>query len=482
MADTGGQPYREAVFGADGDPLGPAGGLVEPGITDLLLFAHGWHNSPATARAMNSAFFAPFSKLVAQTPQARLACAAVAWPSMRFTDESIPDVEPPAPGAQPTGPGLDRATRDGLMALHPGRHADVRRLAALLDEQPGSWSAFDEFGSLARQLAAVPAGGLESGFAEDLPLDEQGPPAVLYESVRTLCGRLSQALDPGPAADVWGPPGAGPSGGGLTGAGVIRAGAPGGPVPGRGRPDGPIPGGPAAVHTAPGAGHPGATVPAVAPFPWRGAKELLRQTTYYALKRRAGTVGELGLGPLLGRLARTAPDVRVHLVGHGHGARLVAFALRGLPHGAHNVKSLTLLQGALSHYSFACGLPHAPRGGGALAALQDRVDGPVVASYSRHDSALGVFYPLAFGLAGEPAAAGDDPRWRAMGAEGIRAVPGAVRMSLGEALRDGLPGSGCVSVDAAQVVRRGGPPAGAHSDICHEELARLVLAAGRVGR
>lgn len=444
MADAGGLPYREAVFGADGDPLGPCEGLAEPGVTDLLLFAHGWHNSPATARALNTAFFAPFSKLVAQTPQARLACAAVTWPSMRFTDECIPDVEPPAPGAQPTGPGLDRATRDGLMALHPGRHGDVRRLAALLDEQPASRAAFEEFGALARELAAVPAGGLESGFAEDLPQDEQGPPAVLYEHVPTLCRRLSEALDAGP--DAWGRPGgAAPAGwGGADG------------------------------------GHP-VLVPAVVPWPWRGAKELLRQTTYYALKRRAGTVGELGLGPLLGRLARTAPGVRVHLVGHGHGARLVAFALRGLPHGAHNVKSLTLLQGTLSHYAFACGLPHAPRGGGALAALQDRVDGPVVASHSRHDSALGVFYPLAFGLAGDTAA-GDDPRWRAMGAEGIRAVPGAVRMSLGEALRDGLPGSGCVSVDAAQVVRRGGPPAGAHSDICHEELARLVLAAGRVGR
>ncbi|CAM5640181.1 hypothetical protein SGRIM128S_02150 [Streptomyces griseomycini] len=43
-----------------------------------------------------------------------------------------------------------------------------------------------------------------------------------------------------------------------------------------------------------------------------------------------------------------------------------------------------------------------------------------------------------------------------------------------------LPASGCVNVDAAAVVRRGGPPAGAHSDILHAELARLVLAAGRI--
>ncbi|MYW17752.1 serine-threonine protein kinase, partial [Streptomyces sp. SID2955] len=42
------------------------------------------------------------------------------------------------------------------------------------------------------------------------------------------------------------------------------------------------------------------------------------------------------------------------------------------------------------------------------------------------------------------------------------------------------PASGCVNVDAAAVVRRGGAPSGAHSDIVHPELARLVLAAGRI--
>jgi hypothetical protein len=40
--------------------------------------------------------------------------------------------------------------------------------------------------------------------------------------------------------------------------------------------------------------------------------------------------------------------------------------------------------------------------------------------------------------------------------------------------------SGCVNVDACAVVNRGGPPSGAHSDICHRELAQVVLAAGRV--
>jgi hypothetical protein len=67
-----------------------------------------------------------------------------------------------------------------------------------------------------------------------------------------------------------------------------------------------------------------------------------------------------------------------------------------------------------------------------------------------------------------------------MGYGGVQAVPGTRAYTLAKALTAQLPASGCVNVDAAAVVRRGGPPAGAHSDILHEELARLVLAAGRV--
>ncbi|GGW35469.1 serine-threonine protein kinase [Streptomyces xantholiticus] len=420
MAGTGMRPYREICFDADGDPGGgPYNLLAGLDVTDLVVFAHGWNNSPATGRRLHSAFFAPFPKLLAGAPGTRAAYAGVLWPSMRFPDEPFPGAERAEDASAPTGRGLDKTTRDLLSCLFPGHGATVDKLAWLLDEQPGSRAAFAEFGLLARQLTAVPPGGLEAAFAEDLPRDEQSPPAVLYEDPLTLCGRLAAAL-------------------------------------GAKAPD----------------GGPGTA--------WRGARELLRQTTYYAMKRRAGTVGELGLGPLLGRLSRSAPHVRVHLVGHSHGARLVAFALRGLPEGARNVKSVTLLQAAFSHYAFATGLPHAPHRCGALGALQHRVEGPVVACHSRHDTALGVFYPLASSLAGDTAAAaGADQRWWAMGHDGIRAVADTPRLTLDEALRSGLPAAGCVNVDVSAVVRHGWPPTGAHGDICHEELARVVLTAGR---
>ncbi|MET7620700.1 serine-threonine protein kinase [Streptomyces sp. NPDC005408] len=428
------EPYREVTFDKDGDVnAAQRDSLAEMDVTDLVMFAHGWNNSPSVAGRLYSAFFAPFPGLTGDG--VRLGYVGVVWPSMKFADEPIPDFRPSAV-APPLDATLDKATQDALVELFPGHDATVRRLAQLLDEQPESEVAFAEFGALARQLTEAPAGGLGGTFfRDDLPHDEQGPPAVLMEDALTMCRKFALALEESVEVTEKEPAVAAFSiGGGLK------------------------------------------TV-------WKGAKELLRQTTYYAMKRRAGTVGELGLGPLLGQLARSSPAVRVHLVGHSQGARLVSFALRGLPHGVDNVKSLTLLQGALSHYAFAPSLPHAPHSGGALRTMEHRVDGPVVACYSRHDSALGVIYPLASSLAGDDAnAVGLDKRWWAMGHDGIQAVQPLARLTLEEALVRGIPGSGCVSVDTASVVRRGGPPAGAHSDICHEELARVVLAAGRIGR
>ncbi|ANW20939.1 hypothetical protein [Streptomyces clavuligerus] len=457
-------PYQEVCFGPEGDTDGAElARLLALDCTDLVMFAHGRNNSSGEATRLFSSFFAPFPELL--EPGVRMAYAGIVWPSMRFMDEPIPEVDAVANGVPPVvaalpwekrtvrhgqrwdeHPALDSATRLALQGLFPGHGETVARLAALLEARPGEAEAFLEFGRLTRRLAQAPPGGLGNCFGQDLPHDEQGPPALLYEDALTLCREFAAALGA-----------ARPGGTALRTGHGVRAAA--GPRPGTG---------------APRSG----TDPL-----WHGARELLRQTTYYALKRRAGAVGELGLGPLLGRLARCRPELRVHLVGHSQGARLVAFALRGLPDGVRNVKSVTLLQGAFSHYAFAPSLPHAAQWSGALRAMEYRVDGPVVACYSRYDSALGVLYPLASRLArDERNGFGRDRRWWAVGHDGLRAVSSpSVRLTLAEALGQGMPRSGYVNVDTAAVVRHGAPPSGAHDDICHRELARVVVAAGRVG-
>jgi hypothetical protein len=219
---------------------------------------------------------------------------------------------------------------------------------------------------------------------------------------------------------------------------------------------------------------------------WNGAKEALRQLTYWQMKNRAGTVGRNGLGPLIGELHQVAPDIRVHLVGHSFGARLVSYALAGLPAGLEPspVKAVTLLQGAFSHWAYAPQLPFDARRGGALAGMLDRIDGPLVACYSEHDGAVGRFYPLAAIAARDDSAAAADPasRWGGMGADGAQAVA-----AIQDAIRGAGPGNSyrfvdgkALNIDASEIVRSGGPPSGAHSDIVHPELTWIVLAAGKI--
>ncbi|KOU85425.1 MULTISPECIES: hypothetical protein [Streptomyces] len=432
-AGIGVGPYAELTFDSEGDvDRATQGAVARMEATDVLVFAHGWNSDRSTAVRLYDRFFAPFPALVG--PGVRLGYVGVVWPSMRFSDEPIPDFEAPGALAEPGyGCALDPVTRQALQGFWPGRGAELDRLAELLAERPESAAAFIEFGALVRELA-----GVDAVHALAAP----AVPAIFTDDVLEVCRALSLAL--------------------------ARAGAGAGAASGA---------------VAAGGEGPGLTVGGGPGGLWGGAKELLRQATYYKMKKRAGVVGERGLGPVLAELAAGRPAMRFHLIGHSFGARVVSFSLRAVPDGARYVRSVTLLQGAFSHYAFADRLPHDKGRGGALRGLHRKVDGPVVACHSPHDSALKVFYPLASRMAGDSAGLlGFDERWGAIGHDGVQAVPGAPRLSLDTALREGVPAAGCVSVDAGSVVRRGGAPSGAHSDICHEELARVVVTAGRMGR
>ncbi|CAM5383707.1 hypothetical protein SAVIM338S_01734 [Streptomyces avidinii] len=486
-AGIGVRPYVELTFDSEGD-VAPGAREAVFGIeaTDLLVFAHGWNSDRSTAVRLFDRFYAPFADLVGTG--VRLGYVGVVWPSIRFSDEPIPDFDGPggflgaaAPGASGTAaggpfgeavggavglappgrhlPGLDPATRQALGAFWPGRAAELDRIAELLAERPARESAFAEFGALVRELAGVDGVGAGDDLAAAFAPREV--PAFLAEDVIEVCRTFTEALARAGATL--------PEDSAEDAADEAREEAGAGEDPADGS-AGDFPG--AAFSLGGGL----RTL-------WNGAKEVLRQATYYQMKARAGVVGEHGLGPLLAELSGRRPALRIHLIGHSFGGRVTSFALRALPAGARNVKSVTLLQGAFSHYAFAESLPHDPDRGGALRGLQGRVDGPVSACHSPFDSSLKVFYPLASRMAGDSAALlGFDERWGAIGHDGVRGVPGAPRLTLDAALRGGLPATGCVSVDAGSVVRRGAAPSGAHSDICHEELARLVVAAGRMGR
>lgn len=419
------EPCWELTFDAEGNPH-PAQlrrlerQAAQEEITDLVFFAHGWNNDRHLAERLHSRFFAPFPKLTKGARRLRVGYVGVLWPSMRFPDELIPDFDGAAGAA--SGTALDARTRRTVGAQFPGRPRTVERIAALLEERPNDDAGRAEFVRLVRHLTSAPGRSAAARLSADT--DDEAPDAApvmlededATETFEEFTGALRDA-------------------GGNEAA-------------------------PAGL--------------------WSGGREILRQAAYGALKRRAGTVGAHGLGPVLGRLAAACPGTRLHLVGHSLGARLAAFALRGLPEGAVKATrpaSVTLLQGAFSHYAFAEKLPHDKERGGALRGMQRRVEGPVVSCFSHHDVALGKMYPLASRLARDFGG----ERYGALGHDGVKGITTAKRLTLDEALDGPFPAKGCVSVDVGKVVRRGGPPAGAHSDICHAELARVVLAAGRVG-
>jgi hypothetical protein len=221
---------------------------------------------------------------------------------------------------------------------------------------------------------------------------------------------------------------------------------------------------------------------------WRGAKEALRAATYWTMKQRAGVVGERGLGPLLGRLRQARAALRVHLVGHSFGCRVVSFALKGLPAGmeggASPVKSVFLLQGAFSHYAFADSLPHAPGRAGALKGMAARVDGPLVVTHSQHDLAVCKRYPQASFISRDDAADFDDAvsRWGAMGSRGAQAVHAGVDAFKPVGQAYAFASGRFLNLDGDHLITRGGPPSGAHSDIIYPEIAWAVLQAARLTR
>jgi hypothetical protein len=220
---------------------------------------------------------------------------------------------------------------------------------------------------------------------------------------------------------------------------------------------------------------------------WSGAREVLRTMSYYEMKNRAGVVGRNGLGPLLAGLA--GPP-RIHLMGHSFGARLVSYALAGLPAAltgpASPVKSLTLIQGAFSHFTFAAALPFDGHRGGELATHSAKVDGPLLATFTAADRAVGWWYPAASFLAREDSQAAEDVtyRWGAMGHDGYQQHPAATQIGLLAAHKpyDFSPGQ-FYAVDANDVIKANQSAfSGAHSDIRHPEVLWAVVCAAGLDR
>lgn len=215
----------------------------------------------------------------------------------------------------------------------------------------------------------------------------------------------------------------------------------------------------------------------------------LRQLSFWKMKDRARKFGEAGGFQFLKNLQQKAAetrDARFHLMGHSFGCIVVSAMVAG-PKGRGEllrpVDSVALIQGALSLWSYCADVPPTPGKPGYFNSIVagKRVRGPIITTQSRHDTAVGRFYPLGAGIRGEVDFAVTLPRYGGLGAFGVRGLKDVVkdqRMLARDAEYGFQPGL-IYNLEGSEFIRDGGGVSGAHNDIARPEVAHAVWEAAR---
>jgi hypothetical protein len=204
----------------------------------------------------------------------------------------------------------------------------------------------------------------------------------------------------------------------------------------------------------------------------QAALDLANVTTYYKMKARAGIVGNGAVYEMLNGIQTASPEVRIHLIGHSFGCRVVTSAAAKV---AKPVASMTLLQAAFSHNSFSPDYDskHKP-GFFRDVIVGKKVSGPILISHTVKDLAVGLAYAVASRIARQNASAvGDanDP-YGGLGRNGAQKTPEAV-----DGLLEGITaaysfGPGIFNLKADSIIM-------AHGDIVKPEIANALVQATR---
>lgn len=381
-------PFYAMTFDKSGQPHSNLPTLP-PDITDVVIASHGWNNDAGEAQALYDELFGNIS-MTAQNltsfPHNKVAVIGVFWPSKKFNfanadQAKIPGAPGPAAAIGGPAPGSAKvavALADLRNAFADESHKqqlveDVAQLAAARNNEPVGTKLVNTL----RKLLEEPDSNLLGTDAAVL-FKSPTQPLALYEAAKqgiVLQGGGNGTGLQSPAAGV----------GGLLGN----------------------------VDDA--------------------FENLLNVTSYYQMKNRAGKVGANGVAKLIDDLAALPATTRIHLVGHSFGGRLVAAAAKAAT-ATGKLHSMTLLQAAFSHNGFsaggAVGNVEVPEGYFRSVIAENRITGPILITYSRHDHAVGKAYAIASRLSNESAAGlggGDDP-YGGMGANGAQRL-GATAVS-----------------------------------------------------
>jgi pimeloyl-ACP methyl ester carboxylesterase len=311
-------------------------------VSDVIVVVHGWNTDFNGALTLSRNFVGRLDALIGThgSPRAGLQPMVVGifWPSIL-----LPSSTAPAMAAVPSDDvELDGLTTLGQDVVAPEHRAEFYELV-----QSGDLDR-DAALRLADLLAP-----LYAGADDDLPTAGGSDPAGTVAAWLEAQARLADAEGP-----------------------LVIAG-PTGPT----APDGPrTPGTSAAGPQAAG------LLDVLDP------RNVVRLATVLLMKDRAGAVGFRGVGPLLSRILAARDDVRVHLIGHSYGCKASLSAVcSGLP---RKVRSVFLMQPALSYLALSNSVPKLGKPGGYAAAKQQS-ELPIMATWSQHDIPLRDLFALA---------------------------------------------------------------------------------------
>jgi predicted alpha/beta hydrolase family esterase len=386
MNDIAGISYLAARFDKDGAALNKQDVALPDSTTDLIVASHGWNNTEEQAEKLYSDLFSNFAAVASdQLQNKKIAIVGVIWPSKKFTDVVDAAVAEQARGGGAAF-GSSTAADDTIKAK-----LDV--IATMFDKKAAKkiTTAKNQIGKLESDL------GARRKFVDELRslLDESAAHeednstlffkldgSVMLEKLKMPTPIVSSATGTRGGAASVGAPSKTTQAGGAAGLGDIFSGIK------------------------------------------SGAIRFLNYLAYYEMKKRAGTVGQKGVAPMLDRLAEKVE--RIHLVGHSFGCRVVTAAAAAST--TDKLRSMSLLQGAFSHNGFSKSM------NGFFRSVVDnhRVKGPIVITYTPNDRAVGIAYPVASRLAGTVASAFGDANDK-FGGLGRN---GAQKMESGEVVQD----------------------------------------------
>ena len=410
-------------------------GLQALPVTDLIVISHGWNDDMADARNLYDHFLGEVRKLLTSPPASlalntrQFAVLGILWPSKKFADAEF------IPGGA--------ASFDSPIT--------TELLIAELERLKGTFDKSDADDKLTQAQSLVPnlenQESAQAAFADlmraVLPDRITQPDTDATDTFLRMPGQdLMDCLAVPPPADALDIPHS------INGDGSDAE--------------------PTETGQAAGLGNWFSGIKAA-------ALNVLNLTTYYQMKNRAGVVGQGAANALLRRIRTEAPAVKLHLVGHSFGCRLLSATTAGADAASSvHVNSMTLLQGAFSHYGFSNSYNEAGNPGFFRRVLSDKlVLGPIVATHTRNDQAVGTMYPLASRLADQEASAiGDaNDQYGGLGSNGARKTPEASDGLLEEVGFSYGFGSGKLFNLQADNVISG------HSDICHPQTAYAFLSA-----